>query len=568
MPGMDGFETCQKLKENKVTHDIPVIFMSALKDTVDKLKGFEAGGIDYITKPFDVSEVLARINLHLSIRSIQNQLKVSNKQLIAAQDELQKLNSELEDRIQQRTVQLENSNKALRVSEEHFRTIAENLPNSYLSIIEKDLRVGFTSGQEFQKLGLDSESFIGLTLEEVFGNQVKEVRRYYLDTFKGKETTFELYINNQYQLYKTVPLFDENGKIQRIMAVVENITERKLAEEELIKLSTAVTQSPSVIAITDLRGNLEYINPKFTELTGYTSEEVIGRNPRILKSGKLPDDVYKELWNTISSGKEWHGEFYNKKKNGDFFWEAASISPIFDKQRKIINYIKIAENITERKHMEEQIKKDLKEKSTLLQELYHRTKNNMQIISSLLMMQSQCSDSEFVHTTFKEIINKINAMSLVHQKLYQAKDLSHINLKEYIEDIIRLLMQSYSVQSEVISLKLDLKDVFVLIDSAIPCGLILNELITNVIKHAFPNNAKGEISLQLYKEDNGQINIYVCDNGVGVPGDFNLEDITTMGLQTVFALSEYQLQGHITCESENGLKCHLSFKDDLYKKRV
>ena len=150
--------------------------------------------------------------------------------------------------------------------------------------------------------------------------------------------------------------------------------ERKWAEEQIRKLSTAVQQSPSVIAITDLKGNLEYVNPKFTELTGYASEEAIGENPRILKSGELPDEIYKDLWDTISSGKEWHGEFHNKKKNGEFFWEAASISPIFNKQGKITNYIKVAENITERKQAEEALKKRMTEL-----EIFYETTVNREI---------------------------------------------------------------------------------------------------------------------------------------------------------------------------------------------
>jgi len=127
----------------------------------------------------------------------------------------------------------------------------------------------------------------------------------------------------------------------------------KISEAELIRLSTAVTQSPSVIVITDLDGKLEYVNPKFTDLTGYTFDEAVGLNPSVLKSGEQPDEMYKELWETISSGEEWRGEFHNKKKDGKLFWEAATVSPIFDKQGKIINYLKVAEDITQRKHAEQ-----------------------------------------------------------------------------------------------------------------------------------------------------------------------------------------------------------------------
>ncbi len=146
---------------------------------------------------------------------------------------------------------------------------------------------------------------------------------------------------------------NKDGEPDYFVAVFNDITERKQAEKELTKLSTAVTQSPSVIAITDTKGDLEYVNPKFTELTGYTYEEAKGQNPRILKSGEQPDEMYAELWETISSGKKWRGEFYNKRKNGELFWESASVSPIFDEHGIIINYIKVAEDISQHKRNEQ-----------------------------------------------------------------------------------------------------------------------------------------------------------------------------------------------------------------------
>lgn len=145
-----------------------------------------------------------------------------------------------------------------------------------------------------------------------------------------------------------------NGK-EYIHSIARNITERKKIEKQLIKLSTTVKQSPSIIVITDLDGKIEYVNPKFTRLTGYSKEEVYGENPRILKSGKLPDRIYKQLWETISSGKEWHGEFLNKKKNEELYWEDASISPIFDDKGNIINYFKVSEDITKRKKAEKKL---------------------------------------------------------------------------------------------------------------------------------------------------------------------------------------------------------------------
>ena len=150
-----------------------------------------------------------------------------------------------------------------------------------------------------------------------------------------------------------VPVFDSNGNFKHFHGYNIDINELKQKEFELIKLTAAIQQSPSVITITDLEGRLQYINPKFTELTGYQKQEALGEKPSLLKSGCQTDDYYKNLWETISSGKTWHGEFHNKKKNGDLFWEKATISPIFNQSNEITNYVKLAEDITEQKRIEE-----------------------------------------------------------------------------------------------------------------------------------------------------------------------------------------------------------------------
>ncbi len=154
---------------------------------------------------------------------------------------------------------------------------------------------------------------------------------------------------------RTVVRKDTGGNIIAYEGIVSDITNRKKNEELITKLLSAVEQSPSVIVITDLNGNIEYANPSFINQTGYSSEEVIGKNPRILKSGEMADKIYEELWETITSGKEWRGEFHNKKKNGELFWEAASILPIVDGEGKTINYLKVAKDITEAKEKDEKL---------------------------------------------------------------------------------------------------------------------------------------------------------------------------------------------------------------------
>jgi PAS domain S-box-containing protein len=148
----------------------------------------------------------------------------------------------------------------------------------------------------------------------------------------------------------------ENGQLEFLIGVGENITELAQKEAKILRLSTAVEQSANSIVITDLNGNIEYANPRFYQVTGYTPEEVIGNNPRIVKYENSAVD-YKELWDTISSGNTWRGEFINKTKSGESFWEIATITPVKNDKGEIINYVAIKENITYRKKIEEQLVK-------------------------------------------------------------------------------------------------------------------------------------------------------------------------------------------------------------------
>lgn len=224
--------------------------------------------------------------------------------------------------------------------------------------------------------------------------------------------------------------------------------------------------------------------------------------------------------------------------------------------------------INERTQAEEAIKTSLKEKEALLQELHHRTYNNMQVICGMLNLQISCTEDENVKNVFKEMVNRILSMAKVHQKLYQAQNLSNINLREYICELSDLLMQSYNGSINKVTFNLDLEDVNVLVYIAIPCGLILNELISNAFKYAFPDNKKGQITIKLYRIDGDLLELQVSDNGIGVPKNFDFRTNSGMGLQIVFDIVEHQLDGSISFESSNGVNAKIRFKDKIYSERV
>jgi PAS domain S-box-containing protein len=182
-----------------------------------------------------------------------------------------------------------------------------------------------------------------------------------------------------------------------VLEIFEDITERKKAEKQITELFRAVEQSPVCVVITDINGNIEYVNPKFLQLTGYAFKEVLGQNPRVLKSGEQPLSFYKELWDTILSGKEWRGEFHNKKKSGELYWELASISPIRDKDGGITNFIAVKEDITERKHIEDSLKK-----------AYQTTKNIIDNAPFGIYIVNESGDVEYVNMAMLNIAGATN----------------------------------------------------------------------------------------------------------------------------------------------------------------
>ena len=301
---------------------------------------------------------------------------------------------------------------------------------------------------------------------------------------------------------------------------------------------------------------------------GYTKEELIGKSFFTLKllSTKEVLKASKLLLKSVQGKGSGPDELILNRKDGGPVSVEIRTYPVKIQNKTVV--LGIARDITQRKQAEGQIKKDLIIKTALIREIYHRTKNNMAVISAMLSMQSRRSENDYVKSTFKEINNKIQTMSLVHQKLYQAKDLSNINLKDYIEDLANLIMQSYGALSEKIQMKFDLQDVRVLIDSAVPLGLIINELVSNIFKHAFPNRQEGEILIRLFKEKDETINLELIDNGIGFPQNFDPRKDGSMGLASVFSIAENQLKGEISVKSENGLRWHIKIKDDKKKERV
>jgi PAS domain S-box-containing protein len=324
------------------------------------------------------------------------------------------------------------------------------------------------------------------------------------------------------------------------------------------RFKTIFLDSPVPTSLTRISDN-RYIdaNVAFMKLIGYERDEIIGSSPALLNLWVNPGIRAGMLKKILKEGRADNTEATIRTKTGEIKTVIMNAYLIDIENENCALGITI--DITERKKAEDTVRTSLAEKEALLRELYHRTKNNMQVISAMLGLYARKSTDKYVKAAFKEMENRIFSMSLVHQKLYQSRNLSSICLKEYIEDLTELLFRSSNVDKRKIALVLQIEDVYVTVDRAIPCGLIISELITNSLKHAFADNRRGSIRIFLKKEPGEVIVIRISDDGVGLPAGYNLREKAGLGLQSTFSLIEQQLGGSISYESGTGVSFLIRF---------
>jgi two-component sensor histidine kinase len=294
------------------------------------------------------------------------------------------------------------------------------------------------------------------------------------------------------------------------------------------------------------------VNEAFEKLTGLT--DVVGKKvTEVIPGIREQDSQLFEIYGRVAlTGKPEVFEIYLAALK---MWLSISA---YSLQKEY--FAVVFDVITERKRAEDQIRASLREKDIMLQEIHHRVKNNLQVIQSLLNLQSKRVKDSQTQEAFKESRDRIGAMALIHEKLYQAKDLSHIDMVNYLQNLSAHLFQTYRVSLDKVKLKLEMGKVQVGINQAVPLGLILNELISNALKHAFPEGREGRIRVRLVQEE-GLIRLTVGDNGVGLPEAMNLREPQSMGFQVIMALVE-QLDGTIELHREEGTEFRINFPEE------
>jgi len=434
--------------------------------------------------------------------------------------------------------------KAILEEKNLLRTLINNLPVT-VYVKDKTARKIVANTLDLSTIGImDETAVIGKTDLELFDNEIG--RRGYEDDLNVMRTAKpvlnreEYFFNDngekRWLLTSKLPIFDENGKTTGLVGIGRDITEQRRANETIQKLTKSIEQSPSTIVITDISGQIEYVNPKFTEITGYTLEEVKGQNPRILKSGEMPAEKYKELWDTISSGEVWRGEFHNRKKNGELYWEWATMTSIKNEMGVITNFIAIKEDISLRKQMEvdlivakEKAEGSDRLKSAFLANMSHeiRTPLNSIIGFSELLIDADFPEdqkSEFIHHIINNGNNLLNIISdIVDISKIESGEITIRKTKIHVMKLLDEIRVMHMMQAEekLIGLKFACfcaeseAEIFVLGDKE-----RLYQIFNNLISNALKFTSKGFIEVGC-KQSGDMIQFHVKDTGIGIPSDYH-----------------------------------------------
>ena len=365
-----------------------------------------------------------------------------------------------------------------------------------------------------------------------------------------------------------------------IFYLVHDIYVRKRIEESLQKSETKYRRLAEnvadVIWTTDMELRFTYVSASVFNLMGYTPEECSDITlDRIYPPASLElvyrtfeEEMALEAWGRADPDRTRMLEVDQICKDGSVIRVEMKMSSLRDPDDQWVGIMGVTRDITERRRAEEQIKQSLKEKEILLRELYHRVNNNMQRILSMFSIQSQKISDEKTLKVLKDLEGRIKSVSIIHEKLYRSKDLSTINFREYIDSLASYLYQTHKVNSNLIKFTPNVDDILFEMETSIPLGIIVRELLSNALTHAFPEGEKGEITVDLHSDETtGKYILIISDNGAGIPEDMDIRDTETIGLQLVNDLSD-QIGGTIELDRSRGTLFKIVFTKQEYKRRI
>ncbi|MFA7012514.1 MAG: PAS domain S-box protein [Desulfobacterales bacterium] len=335
---------------------------------------------------------------------------------------------------------------------------------------------------------------------------------------------------------------------RHFQALYRDITQPKKVADELRRISRiqSLILDNSAVGICLVRNRIfEWVNPRIPEMLGLPLERVQGSSTRIFYSSATEyEEKGSRAYLALRKGAWFDFEVVMPRADGTFFTgriRGKALQPKLPQEGSIW----IFEDITDQKKAEELIEASLREKDILLKEIHHRVKNNLQVISSLLRMQARAVNEDRLKENCRASENRIRSMALVHEILYRSRNLVRVDFGAYVHALVRELYRAYHIGAGKIRCRLTVENVALEIDQAVPCGLIIGELVGNCLKYAFPNGKQGEIRIGLRKTEAGEFELKVRDNGVGFPKNFDPTQTLSLGLNLVKMLTEYQLKGRL-----------------------
>lgn len=352
----------------------------------------------------------------------------------------------------------------------------------------------------------------------------------------------------------------DNNYLTVLPTTVENVVRRWKAEREIKQYQAMVEYAHDVIFFKDLNSRYVIVNDKTAECFGLTREEVIGKDdfelmPDMEEASKNIEDDGE----VFAAGKTKEIVKRMTAPDGTQYWFQAIKVPYFGADGKMTGLVGIARDITDQKHAQDQIKAVLREKEMLLMEMHHRVKNDLQVVSSLLNMQAGLAGSGDTAAILSESRDRINTMVLMHAQLYESGNVVEANMKEFLEGLTRQSFRSYPIKDTRITPVLHITDYPLPVSTAVHVGLILNELLSNVFKHAFAGRTEGKVKVDFDVTGDGGASLSVSDDGVGLPSGFDIDATGSLGLRLVKILARDQLQGDFEVISNEGTTFLITF---------
>jgi PAS domain S-box-containing protein len=446
--------------------------------------------------------------------------------------------------------------EALLKSEERFRRVVESAPNAMV-LINSAGQIDMVNTQAERLFGYAREEMLGRSVEMLVPSRLRaahpELRRSFFTDPKsrpmgagrdlyglrkdGSEFPVEIGLN---------PIETDEGIM--VLSSVVDLSARKRMEERFRRV---VEFAPNAMVMINGSGRIEMVNAQAELLFGYERTELLGQSIETLVPQRFRThhpSLRMTFLNDPKSRPMGAGrDLFGLRKNGTEFPVEIGLNPIETDEGPMV--LSAIVDISDRKLKENHIQSALKEKDVLLGEVHHRVKNNLQIVHSLLDLQSARIDDELVREMLRDSQNRIRSMALIHQTLYQSKDFAGVDFGTFLDTLIPTLISSYGTDPSRIALSIKADDVQLPLNAAVPAGLLVNELISNALKHAFPAGRSGQVAVMLRSDTDrkgptNSIVLTVSDDGVGIPESLNLEQTDTLGLQLVALLTD-QLHGKL-----------------------